>query len=76
MRNLLLGFVLGLVAATAGFTAGFVFPEGFIDLQSGTMYQKVPGGLLNLNTGQFQPTAPLGQAPGHPQHGNVFRQPC
>ena len=60
MRNLLLGFVLGLVAATAGFTAGFVFPEGFIDLQSGTMYQQVPGGLLNLNTGQFQLTAPLG----------------
>ena len=60
MRNLLLGFVLGLVVAIAGFTAGFVGAEGFIDLQSGTMYQQVPGGLLNLNTGQFQLTAPLG----------------
>ena len=76
MRNLLLGLVLGLVVAIAGFTAGFVGAEGFIDLQSGTMYQHVPGGLLNQNTGQFQPTAPLGQAPGHLQHGNVFRQPC
>ena len=56
MRNLLLGFVLGLVVATAR----FVGAEGFIDLQSGTMYQQVPSGLLNLNTGQFQPTTPLG----------------
>jgi hypothetical protein len=47
MRNLLLGFVLGLFIATAD----FVGAEGFIDLQSGTMYQHVPGGLLNLNTG-------------------------
>ena len=31
MRNLLLGFVLGLVVAIAGFTADFVGAEGFID---------------------------------------------
>ena len=63
MENFLLGFVLGVIAM-AGFTAGLVWEEGYIDLQSGTMYQQIPGGLLNINTGQFQPIAPLGLAPG------------
>jgi hypothetical protein len=48
MKNLLLGFILGLLVATAGFLSA----EGFMDLESGTMYQQVPDGLLNLNTGE------------------------
>lgn len=80
MRNLLLGFLLGVVVATAGFTAALVGAQGFgqgvgqgqgfMDLESGTMYQPVPGGLLNLQTGELRLTAPLGTPqPGH-------RQPC
>ena len=55
MRNLLLGFILGLVVATAG----IVGAQGFLDLQSGTMYQEVPSGLLNLNTNELRLTTPL-----------------
>lgn len=73
MRNLVLGFLLGVTVA-AGFAAAFVRaqgPQGFMDLESGTMYQPVPGGLMNMQTGELRLTAPLGtpQQQGH-------RQPC
>jgi hypothetical protein len=58
MKNLLLGFMLGLVVATAG----FVSAQGFVDLESGTMFQQVPGGLLNMSTGELRLTTPLGQS--------------
>jgi hypothetical protein len=67
MKNLLLGFILGLVFATAG----FVSAQGFMDLESGTMYQQVPGGLLNMSTGELRLTAPTG-----PPQENRFKQPC
>ena len=72
MRNLLLGFLLGLVVATAGFTASFVGAQGFMDLESGTMYQEVPGGLLNMKTGELRLTTPLGQRESQPGQ----RAPC
>lgn len=51
MRNVVLGFLLGVVVATAGFVGAQEFgqgPQGVMDLESGTMYQPVPGGLMNL----------------------------
>jgi hypothetical protein len=67
MKNLLLGFILGLLVATAG----FVSAQGFMDLESGTMYQQVPGGLLNMNTGELRLTAPTG-----PPQEIRLKQPC
>jgi hypothetical protein len=64
--KLIIGFVLGLLTA-----ATFVSAQSFIDQQSGTLYQEVPGGLLNTQTGELRLTLPIGEAPS-----NQARNPC
>ena len=55
MTKLLLGSSSRLVAATAA----LVGARGFMDLESGTLYQQVQGGLLNMNTGELRLITPL-----------------
>ncbi len=69
--KLIVGFVLGLVLGLL--TAGtLVSAQSFIDQQSGALYQEVPGGLLNTQTGELRFTVPFGEA----TQSNQTRQPC
>ena len=58
MRQLVLGFVLGLVTATAGLAA----PRGLWTRKAERCTKQVPGGLLNMSTGELRLITPLQQA--------------
>jgi hypothetical protein len=64
--KLIIRFVLGLLTA-----ATLVSAQSFIDQQSGTLSQEVPGGLLNIQTGELRLTVPFGEA-----QSNQARNPC
>jgi hypothetical protein len=67
--RLIIGFVLGLLTA-----ATLVSAQSFIDQQSGTLYQEVPGGLLNTRTGELRLTVPFGKH--HMQKSGASTNPC